>query len=106
MAADLGASDPSGMNQDQPEGFSFEIDGNRLVGLLNTPEHNQATSTIIIVHGYGKTDVVEGDGYTDLRAYFTRLGMNVFVWDKPGCGPSQGDFDSKNPPAKPGALNW
>ncbi len=79
------------------EPFVFEVHGNRLVGLLDTPAHQAPLSTIIIVHGYGKTDVVEQNWYSDLRAHFARIGINVLVWDKPGCGQSEGDFDINQP---------
>ena len=52
---------------------------------------------IIIVHGYGPTNVVEQNGYYDLRSRFTSLGISVVVWDKPGRGSSEGDFDINQP---------
>lgn len=79
------------------EPFVFEVNGNQLVGLLGMPAHQAPVSTIIIVHGYGKTNVVEGSGYSDLRAHFARIGINVLVWDKPGCGQSEGEFDINQP---------
>jgi uncharacterized protein len=77
--------------------FSFEVHGNRLVGLLDIPNNQTPTSTIIIVHGYGKTNVVEQNWYSDLRSNFARIGISVLVWDKPGCGQSGGEFDINQP---------
>ena len=77
--------------------FSFEVGGSRLVGLLDTPTDRDATSTIVLVHGYGGTNVVAGNGYADLRAHFAALGINVLVWDKPGHGMSEGEFDIDQP---------
>lgn len=79
------------------EPFMFEVHGNRLVGLFDMPTHQTPVSTIIIIHGYGKTNVVERNGYSDLRAHFARIGINVLVWDKPGCGQSEGEFDINQP---------
>lgn len=81
----------------QTEIFSFEVHGNRLVGLIDTPTHQAPAATIIIVHGYGKTDVVEQSWYSDLRSHFAQMGINVLVWDKPGCGQSEGEFDINQP---------
>ncbi len=80
-----------------PEIFSFEVDGIRLVGLLDTPAHQNPASSIILVHGYGPTNVVEQNAFAELRAAFTRIGLNVLVWDKPGCGQSEGVFDINQP---------
>lgn len=90
------ASDPAMQADAEPARtteFAFEVHGHRLVGLLDTPAHRTPVSTIILVHGYGKTNVVEKNGYADLRAHFSRIGMNVLVWDKPGLGRSGGEFD-------------
>jgi len=52
---------------------------------------------VIIVHGYGKTNVVEQNWYFDLRAHLAAQGIATFVWDKPGCGTSEGEFDPNQP---------
>lgn len=80
-------------NAFQTDVFSFEVQGQRLVGLLDTPVSQPPTSTIIIVHGYGETNVVEKNGYFELRSHFASMGINVLVWDKPGRGQSEGEFD-------------
>lgn len=77
--------------------FTFEANGSRLVGLLDAPTHRAPQATIIIVHGYGETNVVEQNAYADLRSHFTGIGMNVLVWDKPGRGRSEGEFDINQP---------
>ena len=83
--------------------FAFEVDGQRLVGLLDRPASREAGATIVLVHGYGKTNV-EAEGWNlDLRSHFGRLGINVLVWDKPGCGRSEGEFDIDQPVASSAA---
>ena len=81
------------------ERFAFEVDGLTLVGVLDRPAGEPA-ATLVLVHGYGATDVVEGRWFQDLRAHFVGHGMNVLVWDKPGCGTSEGEFDINQPVAE------
>ncbi|GAA6137735.1 hypothetical protein NBRC116583_14820 [Arenicella sp. 4NH20-0111] len=78
-------------------GFEFKVDGQRLDGILDTPADQKATATIILVHGYGKTNVVEQNWFYDLRSQFASIGINTVVWDKPGCGRSEGVFDANQP---------
>lgn len=79
------------------ESFSFEVAGNQLVGILDHPADREPQSTIIIVHGYGETNVVEQNWYYDLRTTFADMGINTLMWDKPGCGKSEGEFDINQP---------
>ena len=81
----------------QTEEFAFEAAGLRLVGLLDRPTGRDAGATILLVPGYGATDVVGQNWNLDLRSHFARLGLNVLVWDKPGCGQSEGEFDINQP---------
>ncbi|MEM9316302.1 MAG: alpha/beta hydrolase [Pseudomonadota bacterium] len=79
------------------EQLAFDVAGNRLVGFLERPTQRPASSTIIIVHSAGETNVVEWNSYARERALFTGLGINVVVWDKPGNGESEGTFDMNQP---------
>ncbi|MFK7843956.1 MAG: alpha/beta hydrolase family protein [Rhodothermales bacterium] len=81
----------------QTESFVFDVGGNKLSGLLDRPLDQEPQSTIVIVHGYGETKVVEQDWYRELRSQFAGIGMNVLIWDKPGCGDSEGEFDINQP---------
>ncbi len=74
--------------------FSFEYDGNQLRGLIDTPSESEASSLIIIVHGHGKTNVTNGQ-WMDLRSTFKQLGITTVLWDKAGCGDSEGIYDHK-----------
>lgn len=91
---DSGVSSSETMQTDL---FSFDAGGNKLVGMLDSPEDQEATATIILVHGYGATNVVEQNWYYNLRTRFAGLGINTLVWDKPGCGQSEGKFDINQP---------
>ena len=79
------------------EAFDFEVDGNRLSGLLDRPADRAPRATIVIVHGYGETSVVENDWYRGLRSRFAEIGIGTLLWDKPGCGASEGEFDINQP---------
>ena len=43
--------------------------------------------------------MVEWNSFAGVRRMFTELGINVVVWDKPGCGASEGEFDINQPVA-------
>ena len=87
---------------DSSEGFStdefkFSVEGKSLSGLISRPTDIEASSIVIIIHGYGRTNVVSGNWYQGLRSRLTSQGISVFVWDKPGCGKSEGEFDINQP---------
>ena len=79
--------------------FEFVSNGNRLSGFFDVPASGAARAMIVIIHGYGKTDVAGRSSYYDLRSRFTQLGISTLIWDKPGCGESQGTFDADQPVA-------
>ena len=78
---------------------SFEANGQELVGLLDVPTDGEAKAVVIFVHGYGATNVVEQNWYYRLRATFAARGIASLVWDKPGNGQSEGEFDINQPVA-------
>jgi len=77
--------------------FEFSTYKHRLSGFVDTPADGKAKAMIVIIHGYGKTDVAGQTSYYDLRSLFTNLGISTLIWDKPGCGNSEGTFDSDQP---------
>jgi pimeloyl-ACP methyl ester carboxylesterase len=79
--------------------FSFVSEGRRLSGLVDVPAKGAVRATVIIVHGYGATDVADRTSWYDLRSRFTALGFATVIWDKPGCGRSEGTFDPNQPVA-------
>lgn len=95
----LGAPNARAQNTMLTEQVSFEVDGNTLTGLLDVPADKTARALVIFVHGYGATRVVEQNWYSDLRSRFAARGVASFVWDKPGSGASEGDFDINQPVA-------
>ncbi len=79
--------------QMKTENFEFQSDGKKLSGILDLPSGHEPTAFVIIVQGSGRSDVVAGNWYYDLRSHFVQLGLACFIWDKPGCGKSEGNFD-------------
>ncbi|ESQ83633.1 alpha/beta hydrolase family protein [Asticcacaulis benevestitus] len=77
--------------------FEFVSAGNLLSGFVDTPADGTAKALIIIIQGYGETDVAGRTSYYDLRSHFTQLGISTVIWDKPGCGQSAGKFDADQP---------
>jgi fermentation-respiration switch protein FrsA (DUF1100 family) len=72
--------------------FEFTHGDHRLRGVLDLPPSGKASALIVVVHGDGKTNVEHGQ-WIDLRTKFTELGLAVCVWDKTGCGKSDGTYD-------------
>ena len=83
----------SAFGQIKTESFEFVHNGKKLSGLLDLPTGQKPTSVILIIQGYGKSNIVEGNWYYDLRSNFVKLGIACVTWDKPGCGKSEGNFD-------------
>jgi hypothetical protein len=77
--------------------FEFGSNGTRLSGFVDVPAGGTARAMIVIIPGYGKTDVAGRTSYYDLRSRFTQLGISTLIWDKPGCGESKGTFDADQP---------
>ncbi len=75
------------------ESFAFLHDGKKFSGLLDLPTDQKPSSVMLIIQGYGQTNVVEGNWYYDLRSNFVKLGIACVIWDKSGCGKSEGSFD-------------
>ena len=85
------------LGQVKTEIFDFVHEGNKLNGVLDLPAEQDPTALIIIIQGYGKSNIVAGNGYLELRSFFVDNGLAVYTWDKPGCGKSEGKFDINQP---------
>lgn len=83
----------SAFGQIKTESFEFVHNGKKLSGLLDLPTEQKPISIILIIQGYGKSNIVEGNWYYDLRSNFVKLGIACIIWDKHGCGKSEGNFD-------------
>ena len=79
------------------ETFEFEFEGFTLNGVLNLPEGDVPKGLVLIVHGSGRTNAVAQNWHGDIRYQFVKLGYASLMWDKMGCGASEGSFDYNQP---------
>lgn len=75
------------------EEFTFESSGLSLHGIISQPSTIEAQSLVIVIPGHGPTNVVAGNWFYELRSRFTAEGVAVAIWDRPGCGKSEGEYD-------------
>ena len=88
LACRLHAAEPM-----KTERLDFQFDGKRLSGTLDLPADRLPSAIVVFVLGHGKTDVVAGKWYYDLRSRFVEAGLGCYLWDKAGCGKSEGVYD-------------
>lgn len=72
--------------------FDFNFEGTKLSGVLNFPEDLSPKGIVLIVHGDGRTNAVEEKWWLDVRNSITKAGFATFMWDKMGCGNSEGTY--------------
>ena len=63
-----------------------------LNGILNMPD-DIPKGIAIIVHGSGRTNAVKQELHYDIRERLVKSGYGVYMWDKIGCGESEGVFN-------------
>lgn len=79
------------------EPFTFTFEGKKYNGLIDLPSDRKPSSIIVLIHGHGKTDVVNKNWYYKSRSGFIKLGMGCCIWDKAGCGKSEGTYNHHQP---------
>ncbi|RUO38620.1 alpha/beta hydrolase [Aliidiomarina shirensis] len=79
--------------QTENEIFEFEFEGYTLNGVLNLPDEPEPKGIVLIVHGSGETNAVEQNWYSDVRQTILSAGYGTYMWDKMGCGNSEGTFN-------------
>ncbi|MEN0048442.1 MAG: alpha/beta hydrolase [Bacteroidota bacterium] len=79
--------------QIQKEIFEFQYEGKTLNGVLNKPNEVEPAGLVLIIHGSGQTNAVAQEWYYDVRSTLVQAGFSVYMWDKMGCGKSEGKFD-------------
>ena len=75
----------------------FEFEEVLLNGVLNLPQDQKPKGIVLLVHGSGRTNAVEGNWYSDIRETVVKAGYGIYMWDKMGCGKSGGTFDYNQP---------
>ena len=84
-------------SQISSEPFEFQFEQKTLRGLIEKPVDQPSQAVIIIIPGYGETNFVEGNWYSGLREKLVSYGLTVCLWDKMGCGNSEGVFNAQQP---------
>lgn len=80
-------------SQVRTDTFSFHFDGKRYYGIIDQPQQKPARALAVIIPGSGKTNIVEENWFSNLRKRFAEVGIASLIWDKAGCGKSEGLFD-------------
>lgn len=78
--------------------FNFQFEGKKYSGLIDYPDNEPPTGIVIFVPGDGPTNVNDKSwfAYTyfdSLRTSFKKVGLACVLWDKTGCGKSEGKYD-------------
>ncbi|WP_299769555.1 alpha/beta hydrolase [uncultured Dokdonia sp.] len=73
--------------------LDFEFEGVSLNGVLNLPKDQKPKGIVLIIHGSGKTNAVAQEWYLDIRETIVKSGYATYMWDKMGCGKSEGTFN-------------
>lgn len=77
--------------------LSFVFEGKKFSGILDLPRDKKPKGLIILIPGSGKTDIATGNWNSVLRSNFVQEGFACYVWDRAGCGKSQGIFNANQP---------
>ncbi len=83
--------------QSTQELLGFDFEGVKLSGILNFPRDKEPKGIVLIVHGDGKTNAVAGNWWYDVRNAIAKAGYATFMWDKTGCGNSEGTYKNGRP---------
>ena len=88
---------PVTFGQIERKDFAFQFEHKTLRGLIEKPSNQVSNGIIIIIPGYGETNFVEGNWFLELRENLVSAGLTVCLWDKMGCGKSEGIFNAQQP---------
>ncbi|MEM1257130.1 MAG: alpha/beta fold hydrolase [Bacteroidota bacterium] len=83
----------------QSQGVTFDFEGVTLNGVL-TQTKSTPKGLVVIVHGSGRTNAVAQDWHGDVRHALAQAGYATYMYDKQGCGKSEGTFDYNQPVQK------
>jgi hypothetical protein len=83
--------------QYQAEAFSFEYDGLTYAGYIDRPAEAPARGLIVLIPGHGCTSVTDGDTLASHRRKLIEHGWATALWDRAGCGDSEGEYDHHQP---------
>lgn len=78
--------------QSKKELLDFQFEDFKLSGVLNLPEQTETKGIVLIVHGDGPTNAIAQEWYYDVRHAIIAAGYGTYMWDKMGCGNSEGVY--------------
>jgi pimeloyl-ACP methyl ester carboxylesterase len=81
--------------QTKTDPFKFVFDGRTYSGIIDHPKDQPPTSIIILVPGDGQTNLEAGSFYRGISDRFAQMGLACCLWDKAGCGQSEGQYDQE-----------
>ena len=84
----------TGQEKIKKDTFKFVFEGKTRSGLIYFPEDIQTETMIIIVPGDGPTNIETGM-YQDISSRIIQMGVACCIWDKAGCGKSEGTYDDQ-----------
>lgn len=85
-----------GQQKPKIDTFNFQFEGKKYSGLIDYPDNKPPKGIVIFVPGDGPTNINDKSwfAYTlfdSLRTSFKKAGLACVLWDKAGCGKSEGD---------------
>jgi uncharacterized protein len=83
-----------GQEKMKTDTFKFVFEGKLRSGLIDSPADKQPASMVVIVPGDGQTNMETGM-YRELSFHFVQMGLACCLWDKAGCGKSEGKYDDQ-----------
>lgn len=73
--------------------LSFLFEGRTYSGLLDRPADSKPAGLVVIIPGSGKTDIEHWNWMRTIREHLTQAGFASFIYDKMGCGKSEGVYN-------------
>jgi uncharacterized protein len=80
------------MSETAQRDLHFESGDATLVGTLWLPDGTGPHPALVMLQGSGDSDRDSNGYFPPIREHFTRHGLAVYSFDKPGCGASSGDW--------------
>lgn len=80
-------------SQPVAEPFTFSHDDIGYAGVVERPAGRAPHGMVVIIPGHGCTNVIGGNQYRTFRDRLTSAGWAVALWDRAGCGGSEGEYD-------------
>jgi len=77
--------------------IDFRFEQIKLSGILDLPKDKEPKGIVLIIHGDGKTNAIQEKWWYDVRSSILEAGFATYMWDKMGCGNSEGTYQNGRP---------